>query len=224
LPVPRSVLPPDQPSSRAKLSTRRVARSSARLDERGRRGESTSNARALAAGAAAQAVDGVAAAVGGGLPLPHLRHRRHPGPSPAAHVSRPPVSAESRLSAYRTYSSRPCWSPHAPRRTRVTSPWSSCSACSGCEPRSVRCQHRWPRRGARPPRPARGGQGTKVVLVPLPSAVGRAIDRAVGDRTAGADPARWGRHPHGPQRRHPKAQAPRRRGRGADTSDAPAHC
>ena len=29
------------------------------------------------------------------------------------------------------------------------------------------------------------GKGTKIVLVPLPPAVGRAIDRAVGDRTAG---------------------------------------
>jgi integrase/recombinase XerD len=29
------------------------------------------------------------------------------------------------------------------------------------------------------------GKGAKVVLVPLPPAVGRAIDRAVGDRTAG---------------------------------------
>jgi integrase len=29
------------------------------------------------------------------------------------------------------------------------------------------------------------GKGTKVVLVPLPPAVGRAIDRAVGERTAG---------------------------------------
>ncbi|WP_326943696.1 hypothetical protein OG439_27455 [Amycolatopsis sp. NBC_01307] len=30
------------------------------------------------------------------------------------------------------------------------------------------------------------GKGTKIVLVPLPPAVGRAIDRAVGDRPAGA--------------------------------------
>lgn len=29
------------------------------------------------------------------------------------------------------------------------------------------------------------GKGTKVVLVPLPPAVGRAIDQAVGDRTSG---------------------------------------
>ncbi len=29
------------------------------------------------------------------------------------------------------------------------------------------------------------GKGTKIVLVPLPPAVGRAIDRAVGDRTRG---------------------------------------
>jgi integrase/recombinase XerD len=30
-----------------------------------------------------------------------------------------------------------------------------------------------------------GGKGTKVVLVPLPPAVGRAIDRAIGGRTTG---------------------------------------
>ena len=29
------------------------------------------------------------------------------------------------------------------------------------------------------------GKGTKIVLVPLPPAVGRAIDRAIGDRTRG---------------------------------------
>ncbi len=29
------------------------------------------------------------------------------------------------------------------------------------------------------------GKGTKIVLVPLPPAVGRAIDRAVGSRTRG---------------------------------------
>jgi integrase/recombinase XerD len=29
------------------------------------------------------------------------------------------------------------------------------------------------------------GKGTRIVLVPLPPAVGRAIDRATGDRTAG---------------------------------------
>ena len=29
------------------------------------------------------------------------------------------------------------------------------------------------------------GKGTKIVLVPLPPAVGRAIDRAIGSRTAG---------------------------------------
>ncbi|CNG81116.1 site-specific tyrosine recombinase XerC [Mycobacterium tuberculosis] len=29
------------------------------------------------------------------------------------------------------------------------------------------------------------GKGTRIVLIPLPPAVGRAIDRAIGDRTAG---------------------------------------
>jgi site-specific recombinase XerD len=43
------------------------------------------------------------------------------------------------------------------------------------------------------------GKGAKVVLVPLPPAVGRAIDRAIGDRTRGpillnSRSARMGRH------------------------------
>src|SRR5215510_1282070 len=41
------------------------------------------------------------------------------------------------------------------------------------------------------------GKGTKVVLIPLPPAVGRAIDQAVGTRT-GADPAEHPRYPDGP--------------------------
>ena len=43
------------------------------------------------------------------------------------------------------------------------------------------------------------GKGTKIVLVPLPPAVGRAIDRAIGDRTRGpillnSRSKRMGRH------------------------------
>ena len=47
------------------------------------------------------------------------------------------------------------------------------------------------------------GKGTKVVLVPLPPAVGRAIDRAVGSPHARADPAQQPRRPDGPARGHP---------------------
>lgn len=42
------------------------------------------------------------------------------------------------------------------------------------------------------------GNGTKIVLVPLPPAVCRAIDRAVGSRDARAGPAEQPRYPDGP--------------------------
>src|SRR5216683_6698525 len=45
------------------------------------------------------------------------------------------------------------------------------------------------------------GKGTKIVLVPLPPAVGPAIDRAVASRVR-ADPAEHPRHPDGPARGH----------------------
>ena len=54
------------------------------------------------------------------------------------------------------------------------------------------------------------GKGGKIVLIPLPPAVGRALDRAIGDRTAGPDPAQQPRRPDGPARRHPPAPHPRR--------------
>ena len=54
------------------------------------------------------------------------------------------------------------------------------------------------------------GKGTKIVLVPLPPAVGRAIDRAVGPRDPRARPAQQPRCPDGPARGHPPPAAPRR--------------
>jgi len=57
------------------------------------------------------------------------------------------------------------------------------------------------------------GKGTKIVLVPLPPAVGRAIDRAAGSRARGAGPAEPPRRPDGPARGHPPP-APARRHRG----------
>jgi integrase/recombinase XerD len=56
------------------------------------------------------------------------------------------------------------------------------------------------------------GKGTKIVLVPLPPAVGPAIDRAVGHRGPRADPAEHPRRPDGPARGHPPP-APARRSR-----------
>jgi hypothetical protein len=44
------------------------------------------------------------------------------------------------------------------------------------------------------------GKGAKVVLVPRPPAVDRAIDRAAGSRERGADLAEHPRHPNGPAR------------------------
>src|SRR5689334_6357084 len=51
------------------------------------------------------------------------------------------------------------------------------------------------------------GKGGKVVLVPLPPAVARAIDRAVDGRTNGPDPAQQDRRTDGPPLRHSPAQA-----------------
>ena len=67
------------------------------------------------------------------------------------------------------------------------------------------------------------GKGSKVVLVPLPPAVGRAIDLAVDERPGRADPAHPPRVADGPARRHP-TPAPAGRGvRDADAAAAPAH-
>jgi integrase/recombinase XerD len=68
-----------------------------------------------------------------------------------------------------------------------------------------------------------GGKGSKVVPVPLPPAVGRAIDRAVSDRPRRADPAEQPRHPDGPARRDQTATAARRDGGRPAGPDSPAH-
>jgi integrase len=52
------------------------------------------------------------------------------------------------------------------------------------------------------------GKGTKIVLVALPSAVGRAIDRAIGSRAPRADPSEHPRYPDGPACGHPPPAAP----------------
>jgi hypothetical protein len=67
------------------------------------------------------------------------------------------------------------------------------------------------------------GKGTKIILVPLPPAVARAIDRAIGSRARGADPAEYPRLPDGPARRHPSPAAPRRERRPPDRQGTPAH-
>ena len=53
------------------------------------------------------------------------------------------------------------------------------------------------------------GKGTKIVLLPLPPAVGRAIDQAIGRPHPRTDPAQRPRCPDGPPRCHPPPAAPR---------------
>jgi len=67
------------------------------------------------------------------------------------------------------------------------------------------------------------GKGTRVVLVPLPPAVGRAVDKAIDNRTSRPHPAEHPRRPNRPARRHPPAAPPRRHRRCATAPDAPAH-
>jgi len=71
------------------------------------------------------------------------------------------------------------------------------------------------------------GKGTKIVLVPLPPAVGRAIDRATGSR-ARAGPAQQPQRPDGPARGHPPPAPPRRDrrhpGHPGTPAYAPPHC
>lgn len=82
-----------------------------------------------------------------------------------------------------TCSSRPCSPLPGNHPARTTSRWPSCSGSSACVSRSYRgdiaglgTQH-----GHRVLRVS--GKGTKIVLLPLPPAVGWAIDQAIGSRT-----------------------------------------
>jgi integrase len=71
------------------------------------------------------------------------------------------------------------------------------------------------------------GKGSKVALVPLPPAVGRAIDRAIDDRQQGpparTDPAQPTRAPDEPVLCDSPATAPRGGISGAAVADAPIH-
>ena len=67
------------------------------------------------------------------------------------------------------------------------------------------------------------GKGTKIVLVPLPPAVGRAIDQRDRHPHPRADPAQQPRRPDGPARRHPPAAAPGRSCWRADHQATPSH-
>jgi hypothetical protein len=92
-----------------------------------------------------------------GLLLPHQRHRCGPRSFPCGICTPATVSAESPTLGpshlqFEAILSRPGRQP-----TRSTSPSSRCSACSGYGFRSVRCQHRRPRRSRRPSGPPRSG-------------------------------------------------------------------
>lgn len=67
------------------------------------------------------------------------------------------------------------------------------------------------------------GKGTRTVLIPLPPAVGRAIDRAIGDRTVGAYPPQHPRGSDGSARRHSSPAPTGGRIRCPVAADAPAH-
>jgi integrase/recombinase XerD len=67
------------------------------------------------------------------------------------------------------------------------------------------------------------GKGDKVVLVPLPPAVGRAIERGHRGTDRRTDPAHLSRHADGPALRHPATAAPRRTGRRQAAAYTPAH-
>jgi integrase len=67
------------------------------------------------------------------------------------------------------------------------------------------------------------GKGTKIVLVPLPPAVGRAIDRAIGSRTRGPVLLNSRGARMGPARGHPPPAPPRRSRRHPDRQGAPAY-
>jgi integrase/recombinase XerD len=102
----------------------------------------------------------------------------HPPSTSAA----PPCPPNHPPWASPTCSSRPCSPPPGSRRTLATSRWWPCSAC---DLRGHIRGHRRPRRRTRHRVLRVCGKGTKIVLVPLPPAVDRAIDRAIGHRVRG---------------------------------------
>jgi integrase len=67
------------------------------------------------------------------------------------------------------------------------------------------------------------GKGTKVVLIPLPPAVGRAIDRAIGTRIRGPILLNSRGSPNGPPRRHPPTAVPSRHRWREDCQATPSH-
>jgi integrase/recombinase XerD len=135
---------------------------------------------------AIQALHCVPAVLGNDWLLQNLRHRRHPGAFPAEHVRRPTVPTESPTPGFT----------HLQFEALLTAARESPNLydfalvamlgllglrifeATGADIGDLGEEH-----GHRVLRVC--GKGTKVVLVPLPPAVGRAIERAAGIRTRG---------------------------------------
>jgi integrase/recombinase XerD len=133
-----------------------------------------------------QALHRVPAVLGHRRVLPDLRHRRHLEHSPAEHVRRPAVPAESPTLGFT----------HLPFEALLTAARQSANLCdfalvampgllglrifeaTGANITDLGEQH-----GHRALRVS--GKGTKVALIPLPPAAGKAIDQAIGDRVGG---------------------------------------
>ena len=133
-----------------------------------------------------QAIDGVPAALGDGRVLPDLRLDGLLEHSPAEHVRRPSVPAESPTLGFT----------HLQFEALLTAARESSSSCdfalvailgllglrifeaTGADITDLGEEH-----GHRVLRVC--GKGTKIVLVPLPPAVGRAIDKAIGGHASG---------------------------------------
>ena len=126
-------------------------------------------------------------------------------PSPAEHVRRPSVPPESPTLGFT----------HLQFEALLTAARESSSPCDFALVAMLGLlglrifeatggRYRRPRRRTRSPVLRVCGKGTEVVLIPLPPAVGRAIERAIGTRARGADPAQQPRHEDGPPRCHPR--------------------
>ena len=106
--------------------------------------------------------------------------------SPAKHLRRPAVPAESPTLGFTHLQFKPCSRPPGSRRIRATSRWWPLLGLLGLrifEATGADIADLGEEHGHRVLRVC--GKGTKIVLVPLPPAVGRAIDRAIADRTRG---------------------------------------
>jgi integrase len=104
----------------------------------------------------------------------------HPGAHKASATSSLRGSSALHAAVAPRWPKLPLWVPGHPLR-----PARPARPDRAVDLRSLRGQPRRPGQGTRPAGPPVGGKGGRVVLVPLPPAVARAIDRAVDDRASG---------------------------------------